>query len=80
MSIFLGAVKKASKSRNVLSAEEKQFFREESQESGQGYNYRPKILFGREILLKEKNGRPIQKWFIDFDSAIILAKKLNKLK
>jgi hypothetical protein len=79
MSIFLGAVK-SNKKRIGLNEEEKQFFREESQESGQGYNYRAKILFGREILLKEKNNTPIQKWFMEFDSAKKIANKLNKLK
>ena len=70
-----GGVKK-----ELLSEEHKQFIREESQEAGQGYTYRYKVLRGEDILLKEKNNAPIQKWYFDYEDAIEIAKRLNKVK
>ncbi len=63
--------------RTALNEEERQFIREESQESGQGYTYRAKVLFGDYIVLKEKNNSPIQKW--KFDNYLIAKKISEKL-
>ena len=66
--------------RTVLSEDEKQFIREESQESGQGYSYRAKVLFGEDIVLKEKDRRPIKKWAFDnYEIAKKIAERLNKV-
>ena len=70
-----GGVKK-----ELLSEEHKQFIREESQEAGQGYTYRYKVLFGQDVLLKEKNNVPVQKWYFYRENAIEIAKRLNKVK
>ena len=78
MAVLLGAIKGTK--RITLNADEKQFIREESQNSGQGFKYRAKILYGRSILLKERNNFPVQKWYMDFDVAKKIAEKLNKLK
>lgn len=65
--------------RTTLSPEERQFIREESEESGQGYTYRTKILFGQQIILKEKDGRPIQKFYIDnYEIGKKISAALNK--
>jgi len=66
--------------KELLSEEHKQFIREESQEAGQGYTYRYKVLRGQDILLKEKNNAPVQKWYFDYENAIEIAKRLNKVK
>lgn len=73
--------KTASKDRTTLSEEEKQFIREESQESGQGYTYRAKVLFGQQIVLKEKNRTPVKKWVVDnYEIAKKIAERLNRVK
>lgn len=67
--------------RKKLSEEEKQFIREEAQESGQGYTYRAKVLQGQQVVLKEKGNRPIQKWTVDnYFIAKTIADKLNHLQ
>ena len=67
--------------RTALSEEEKQFVREESQNSGQGFTYRAKVLHGAIVVLKERNGNPVQKWSVDnFDIAKKIADRLNKTK
>jgi hypothetical protein len=66
------------KERTALTEEEKQFIREESQDSGQGYTYRPKILYGRQVILKEKNGNPVKKWYVDnYEVAKKISDRLN---
>lgn len=68
------------KERTTLSEEEKQFIREESQNSGQGFTYRPKILFGQQIILKEKGNTPIQKYYVDnYQIAKKISDKLNSI-
>jgi hypothetical protein len=62
-----------------LTPDEQQFIREEAEEAGQGYTYRAKVLFGNDILLKEKNNRPVQKWYFDFEVAKKIADRLNKI-
>jgi len=76
MAVLLGAISKIPKS---LREEVKQFIREESQESGQGYTYRYKVVRGQDILLKEKNRMPIKRWNMDSDVAIHIAERLNKI-
>lgn len=69
----------ATKKVGVLNEYAKQFIREESQDSGQGYTYRAKILRGEPILLKELKNQPIKKFYFDFNEAVEIAKKLNKV-
>lgn len=67
------------KNRTALSEEEKQFVREESQDAGQGYTYRTKVLRGEQIILKEKDGKPIQKFTVDnFEVGSKMSAMLNK--
>ncbi len=46
------------------------------------HNYRPKVLFGKYIVLKEtKDGSPVQKFTVDsWDVAESLANKINNYK
>lgn len=64
-----------------LSIEEIKFLHSEIKNAA-NYHYRPKILFGEQIVLKEtKNGTPIKKWIVDsFEIANILCKELNQNK
>lgn len=81
---------KDTKSHNVnirvmsgikLSNEEIKFLESESKNST-GYNYRAKIIFGQECVLKEtKIGTPVKKWSVDnMEIAKYLADELNKNK
>lgn len=64
--------------RTTLNEDEKQFIREEK--GLPDYNYRPKILMGQPILLKETKDRtPIKKWYFEnYEIAKKIAEKLNK--
>jgi hypothetical protein len=81
---------KDTKSHNVnirvmsgikVSIEEIKFLETEAKNST-GYNYRPKIIFGQECVLKEtKAGTPVKKWIVDsYEKAKYLSEQLNKNK
>ena len=54
------------------------FLNKEGKKS-KGFTYRAKVLWGQEIVLKEKNGVPIQKFvFNDFQLCVDISKELNK--
>lgn len=55
-----------------------EFIAIESEES-KGFTYRGKILFGRPVVLKEKNNSPVKKWAVDdLKTANFISEKLNK--
>lgn len=62
-----------------LSLDEKKFLRTEGKKS-KGFKYRAKVLWGDDIVLKEKeNGTPVQKFVVDsYEIAVYLANQLNK--
>ncbi len=48
-------------------------------EKSKGFTYRGKILFGRPVVLKEKNNSPVKKWAVDdLKTANFISEKLNK--
>lgn len=84
----ISGIHKDTKSHNVrinvlsgikLSLDEKKFLQSEGKKS-KGFKYRPKILWGDTIILKEKeNGQPVQKFIVDsWEIADYMSKQLNK--
>jgi len=84
----IGEVHTDTKSHNVkinvlsgiiLTADEKKFLISEGKKS-KGFKYRAKVLWGDNIVLKEKeNGTPVQKFIVDsYELANYLSKELNK--
>ena len=79
---------KDSKSHNVkisvlsgsikLTTDQKKFLESEGKKS-KGFKYRAKVLWGDDIVLKEReNGQPVQKFIVDsFEIAQYLSKQLN---
>ena len=62
----------------VLSPEEQEFVKQESK-NAKGFTYRWKILRGEDIVLKEQNGAPVQKFYVDdIDVGKKIADLLNR--
>ena len=62
----------------VLSPDEQEFVKQESK-NAKGFTYRWKILRGEDIVLKEQNGAPVQKFYVDdIDTGRKIADLLNR--
>ena len=71
-------VRRSKLGANVFNKEILNFLNKEGKKS-KGFTYRAKVLWGQEIVLKEKNGTPIQKFAFDnFELCLAIAKELNK--
>ena len=79
MEQFIKDKRKSLSGTKIKVSEDILRFLESEGKNSKGYTYRAKLLWGQEIVLKEKNGNPIEKFVIgDYDEAVYIAKELNK--
>lgn len=79
MEQFIKDKRKSISGTKIKVSEDIISFLESEGKNSKGYTYRAKILWDQEIVLKEKNGNPVEKFVIgNYEEAKYIASELNK--